>query len=70
MLLTHIHERHAELAFNILLYPRGNADPAGEGEDLEPSGNVDAIAKQIVTLGDNVAMMDTASEHETAISRC
>ena len=37
----------------------GDANCAGLGERLEPSGDVDAIAKDVVPIDNDVAQIDT-----------
>ena len=46
-----------------------DANRAGLGERLKPSGDVDAIAKYVVAIDDNIAKIDTDSQLETAFGR-
>ena len=43
------------------------ADRAGLGERLEPGGNVDAIAEDIVAIDDDVPEIDADPQFETAL---
>jgi hypothetical protein len=58
-----------ELVPDVLVDGLRNADGAGLGERLEPGGDVDAIAEDVVTVDDHVAEVDTDPQFETALGR-
>ena len=47
-----------------LVDDRGGADPTRLGERLQARGNVDAIALDVVVLNNDIAKIDTDSEHD------
>ena len=58
-----------ELVLDLLVDSLGDANGAGLGERLEPGGDVDAIAKDVVAIDDHVAEIDTDPEFETTFGR-
>jgi hypothetical protein len=58
LLLADVFEGEVEPACRILLHPRRYADPAGLGQAFEPGCDVDAIAKDVAVLDDDVADID------------
>ena len=50
-----------ELVFDLVVNGLRNADGAGLGESLEPGGDVDAIAEDVVAVDDDVATIGTAN---------
>ena len=48
-----------ELVLHLLVDGLRNANRARLGERLEPGGDVDAIAKNVVPIDDDVAQIDT-----------
>jgi hypothetical protein len=45
----------------------GNKHPAGIGQRLDPCGDVDAVAIEIVTLDDHVAEIDADAKLDAVI---
>jgi hypothetical protein len=43
---------------------RGDANPAGLGERLEPRGDVDAVAVDVVALDNDIAEIDADAQHD------
>ena len=43
---------------------RGNADAAGLGQRLQPRGNVDAVAVDVVALNDHIAEIDADPQYD------
>ena len=58
-----------ELVPDLLVDGLGDANGARLGERLEPGGDVDAIAKDVVAIDDHVAKIDTDPELETPFRR-
>jgi hypothetical protein len=58
VLFAAVLEGDIEAALDVLLHPRRNADAAGIGEALQPSGDVDAVAKNVAVVQDDVADMN------------
>ena len=48
---------------------RGDADPAGLGERLQPRGDVDAIAVDVVAFDDDIAEIDADAQHDVRLAR-
>jgi len=53
-LRAHIFEGYIDLATNLPVSIVGNADPTGLRDPFEARGNIDAIAKDIVVVDDNI----------------
>ena len=53
---------------DLLVHRSGDADAARRGELLEPRGNVDAIAEQIITGGDYVAHVNCDPQRKATIN--
>ena len=58
-----------DLAPNLPVGVIGYANTAWLGNTLQPSGNVDAVAKDIVVVDDDIADMDTDPEFDSDILR-
>jgi len=58
-----------DLVPDLLVDGPRDADSTGLGECLEPGSDVDAIAKDVVTVGDHVAEIDADPQLETARGR-
>jgi hypothetical protein len=56
-----------ELVPDLLVDRLRNADGTGSGERFEPSGDVDAIAEDVVAVDDDVAEIDADPQLETAV---
>jgi hypothetical protein len=54
-LRAHIFERYIDFATNLPVSIVGNADPAGLRDAFEARGDIDAVAKDIVVVDDNIA---------------
>ncbi len=57
-LRAEIDDRQVELALDLVEHRAGNADTAGIGERLEPSGDVYAVAVDVVAIHNDVAEVD------------
>jgi hypothetical protein len=62
-------EIEIELVFDLVVDRLRDADGAGLRERLEPGGDVDAIAKDVVAVDDDVAEIDTNAQFEPALGR-
>ena len=62
LLLADVFEGEVEPARGILLHARRDADPAGLGQRFEPGRDVDAVAKDVAVLDDDVADIDADTE--------
>ena len=58
-----------ELVPDLVVHGLRDADGAGLGERLEPGGDVDAVAKDVVAVDDDVAEIDADPQLETALGR-
>src|SRR4051794_15176896 len=58
-----------QLVFDVLVDGMRYADGAGFAESLEPGGNIDAIAEDVVAIDDDVAEIDADTQLETALER-
>src|SRR5271165_21112 len=54
-------------ARGVLLYARRNADTARLGQAFEPGGNIDAVAKDVAVLDDDIADIDADAELDAAV---
>jgi len=68
-LLTEILEGEVEAARGVFLNARRDADTAGLGKAFEPRGDINAIAKYVAVLDDDVALVDADAELDAAIRR-
>jgi len=68
-LLAEIREGEVEPACRVLLHPRRNADAAGLGQTFEPGRDIDAVAKDVVVLDDNIALVNAGAEVDAAVYR-
>jgi hypothetical protein len=64
-----VFEGEIEAACHILLHPCRNADPAGLGQAFEAGGDIDAVAKDIAVLGDDVALVNADAELDPPFPR-
>jgi hypothetical protein len=69
LLLALVDEADINPAFGILLDPRRHADAAGVRQSFETRGHVDAVAKNVAILDDNVADIDADPELDPAVRR-
>ena len=58
-----------ELVPDLVVNRLRNADGAGLGERLEPGGDVDPVAEDVVAVDDDVAEIDADPQLETALGR-
>jgi len=58
-----------ELALDLVVNGLRDANGAGLGERLEPGGDVDAVAKDVVTVDDDIAEIDTNPQLQAALGR-
>src|SRR6185312_4859475 len=63
-LLAHLVEAEVELARDLVVDARGDADAAGLGDALQARRDVHAVAEQIVALHHHVAQVDADAECE------
>jgi len=50
-------------------HPRGDADPARLGQPFEAGGDIDAVAKDVAVLDDDVAHIDADAKLDAAVGR-
>jgi hypothetical protein len=62
LLLAHVLEREGELVAHLIAHHAADADPTRRRQGFEPSGDVDAIAKDVGRIDDDVAKIDDISE--------
>ena len=55
LVMSRILEGKVQLAPDLLVHDIRNADPVGLGQRFQPGGDVDAVAKDVVRLDNNVA---------------
>ena len=58
-----------ELVPDLVVYGVRDANCAGLGERLEPGGDIDAIAENVVAIDDDIAKVDADPDLETALRR-
>ena len=69
LLLADVFEGEVELARGILLHARRDADPAGLGQRFEAGRDIDAIAKDVAVLDDDVADIDADAKLDAVVGR-
>src|SRR5262249_51950994 len=69
LLLAHVLKREIELVSHLLVRRRTDADPARLGERLQARSDVDAIAKDVALLDDDVADIDAHAKLDAALRR-
>ena len=69
VLLAQIGELNADLASDLIVGRRRDADAAGLGDALKPCRNVYAVTKNVMWLDDYVADIDTHAEGNTPVFR-
>src|SRR6516165_357727 len=67
LLLADVLEGEVELARDILMNASRHADAARLGQAFEPGRDVDAIAKDVAVLDDDVADVDADAELDTTV---
>ena len=65
-LLAEVLEGEIELACGVLVHPRRDADAARLGQAFEPRRDIDAVAKDVAVLDDDVAEIDADAELDAA----
>jgi hypothetical protein len=60
--LAHIGKTDRQLLADLLAYRCADADLAGLGEHLEPCGDIDAVAKDVAFIVDDIAQIDADTE--------
>ena len=69
LLLASVLECYVEFAVCVLMDAARHADPARFGKLLQPRGDVDAVAKDVVAIDDDVADVDTDSQIDPLFGR-
>jgi len=67
--VAQILEGEAQLVLHVIAHGARDANPAGLGQTLQPRGNVDAVAEDILAIDDDVAEIDADAEVDAAIGR-
>jgi hypothetical protein len=67
LLFARVDELDAEVLVHLLPHGRRDANASGCGERLQPRGNVDAVAGDVVTLDDDVAEVDPNAEFDPLV---
>ena len=68
-LLAQIVPGDLDLAAHLAMRIVGDADAAGLGDRLQPGGDIDAVAENVVVVDDDVADMDADAKREAAVLR-
>src|SRR5215831_16536629 len=68
-LLPHVLEPEAELVAYLIMHDARHHDPAGIRQRLEPRGHVDAVAKNVVAIDDDVTDIYTDAEPDATLGR-
>jgi len=66
---TEILEREAQLVEHLIADDPADADSSGLGHRLQPRGDVDTVAEDVVALGDDVAEIDADAPCDALILR-
>src|SRR5207249_3239801 len=66
-LVARIVERKRQSAADLVAHGARAADPAGLGETLQSRRDVDAVAENVVALGDDIAKVDADAELDAAV---
>ena len=69
LLVPHVFEDEIELARGILLNAGRDADAARLGQSFEPCCDIDAVAKDVAILDDDVADIDPDAELDAVVGR-
>src|SRR5207249_2462098 len=69
LLLAEVFENQVELARDILLHPRGNADVARLSQGFETYCDIDPVAEDVAVLDDDVADIDADAQVDAPILR-
>jgi hypothetical protein len=67
MFLTLCFERVGQLVADLIANDVGNADPTGLGECFEARRDIDAVAKDVAALGDDVAEVDANAKPDAPL---
>ena len=67
-LLPEILERVGQLVANVVAYRPRDADAAGLGERFQPRRDVDAVAEDVVTIGDDVPDVDADAKPDAPLA--
>jgi hypothetical protein len=68
LLLAEIFEDKGQPVAHLIMSRVGDEHPAGIGEGLDPRGDVDAVAIEIVALDDDVAEIDADAQLDAVVS--
>ena len=68
-LLAHVLERVRQPVADLVAHRAGDADAAGLGQRLQPRRDIDAVAEDVVVLGDDVAEIDADAKPACAAPR-
>ncbi len=68
-MLAAILERDRQLVAHLIAHHPADADPAGLGQSLQPRGDVDAVAENVVAVVDDVAEIDPDAELDAPLHR-
>src|SRR2546421_13118976 len=69
LLPADIRKRVGQLAVELIPHHTGYADAPGLGESLQPGGDIDAVAENVVAIGDNVAEIDADPKPDAPVFR-
>src|SRR4029077_6585616 len=67
LLLGQILEREVELVAHLVAHDPADVNPAGLGQGFETGGDVDAVAKDVVIVDDDITDIDTDAELDAPI---
>ena len=69
MSLTQIGELDSDLAANVVIGGRRDADAPGFGDALEPRCDIDAVTKDIIAFDEDITKVDPNPEQHTPVLR-
>ncbi len=67
--VAQILEGEAQLVLHVIAHGARDANAAGLGQSLQPRGDVDAVAEDILAVDDDVAEIDADAQVDAAIRR-
>jgi len=67
LLLAQILKDKGQPVAHVVVNSIGDQHPAGIGQSFDPSGNVDAVAIEVVTLDDHIAEIDADAQFDAVV---
>jgi hypothetical protein len=69
LVLAHVLEREGELVAHLVAHHVADADATRLRQGFQPSGNVDAVAEDVLPIDDDVAKIDADAEIDARFGR-